>query len=282
MAWLASGRSYLPAEGVQEEGVDALVKLAQLPGPALLGHLSPSLHHSGHQQRQVAEDLLPLGLVLGNRELSWLTPRAQFLPLPTLGLGGVFYAPVPLCVPTGISFSTSAACASPAAPSPALWAAPQCQHRLPSPSHRFGFPLLESEVHQGQHCRAGECGQCLALALEERGDAEVRYQELCPSLSWFLGGTLLTTVFSMSLASSMYLWMSLLSQTSPVGLARPSSTCRRKDVRRSSPGGDRVGHRATSLGSSCPGPCLQGQPLALACSDRGGPMVGVQGEMWGG
>lgn len=93
---------------------------------------------------------------------------------------------------------------------------------------------------------------------------------------------MLTTPFNMSLASLMYFWMSLLSQTSRVRPARPSSTCRRKDVRRSSPGGDRVGHRATSLGSSGPGPCPQWQLLSLAGGDCGGPMVGVQGGDLGG
>lgn len=63
----------------------------------------------------------------------------------------------------------------------------------------------------------------------------LRYQELFPALC-FGGECILTALFSMSLASPMYFWMSLLSQTSRVGLAWPSSMCRRKDVRRSSPG----------------------------------------------
>lgn len=63
---------------------------------------------------------------------------------------------------------------------------------------------------------------------------------------------ILTVLFSMSLASLMYFWMSLLSQTSLVGLAWLSSMCRRKDVRRSSPERDVV-----TLGSSSPEPCLQ-------------------------
>lgn len=63
----------------------------------------------------------------------------------------------------------------------------------------------------------------------------MRYQELFPALG-FERECILTALFSMSLASPMYFWMSLLSQTSRVGLARPSSMCRRKDVRRSSPG----------------------------------------------
>lgn len=95
----------------------------------------------------------------------------------------------------------------------------------------------------------------------------MRHQELCLSLALGFGGDcILTALFSMSLASPMYFWMSLLSQTSRVGLARPSSTCRRKDVRRSSPGGDGVtlGTVLPSLGSSSPGPCLQQQSLAPA------------------
>lgn len=70
------GRSHLPAEGLQEqeEGVGVSVKLAQLPGPALLGHLALGLYHGTHQQCQVAQDLLPLGLILGEQAVSRLTP----------------------------------------------------------------------------------------------------------------------------------------------------------------------------------------------------------------
>lgn len=50
------------------------VKLAQLPGPALLGHLALGPHHSTHQQCQVAQDLPPLGLVLGEQAVSGLAP----------------------------------------------------------------------------------------------------------------------------------------------------------------------------------------------------------------
>lgn len=58
------------------------VKLAQLPGSALLGHLALSPRHGAHQQCQVAQDLPPLGLVLGERAVSGLAPGPNLFLCP--------------------------------------------------------------------------------------------------------------------------------------------------------------------------------------------------------
>ena len=59
-----------------------VVKLAELHGPALLGHLALGPCHGTHQQCQVAEDLLPLGLVLGEQAVSGLAPRPDLFLCP--------------------------------------------------------------------------------------------------------------------------------------------------------------------------------------------------------
>lgn len=101
----------------------------------------------------------------------------------------------------------------------------------------------------------------------------MRCQELCVSLALgFVGGGILTALFSMSLASRMYFWISLWSQTSRAGLARFSLTCRRKDVRRSSPGGDGA--------ALCSVPGSQGSAQPMGGAD--GPELGSgkAGEGW--
>lgn len=160
------------------------VKLAQLPGPALIAHLALGPCCSTHQQGQVTQDLPPLGLVLGEQTV---TPRASLLLVLTLDLDGVLYPPCATRYAYNHLVQHFWCLCQPKVPSPVLLAH-QCQHPPPSPSHRFGFPLLESEVHQGQHCRAAECRQGLALALVRR-DVKVRCQELCVSLVLgFMGG----------------------------------------------------------------------------------------------
>lgn len=104
----------------------------------------------------------------------------------------------------------------------------------------------------------------------------MRYQEPFPALC-FGGECILTALFSMSLASPMYFWMSLLSQTSRVGLARPSSMCRRKDVRRSSPGETGWDTLGTPLWAASAQGCDSPSPQL-----HGGPVVEVQGGGLGG
>lgn len=71
-----------------------LVKLAQLPGPALLGHLALGPRHGAHQQCQVTEDLSPLDLVLGEQAVSGLAPGPDlFLCPPYVWMG----SSSPLC-----------------------------------------------------------------------------------------------------------------------------------------------------------------------------------------
>lgn len=86
------------------------VKLAQLPGPALLAHLALGPCHSTHQQGQVTQDLPSLGLVLGEQTV---IPRVSLLPVPTLGLDGVLYPPCATRYAPSILFSISGACANP-------------------------------------------------------------------------------------------------------------------------------------------------------------------------
>lgn len=160
------------------------VKLAQLPGPALLAHLALGPCHSTHQQGQVTQDLPPLGLVLGEQTV---IPRVSLLPVPTLGLDGVLYPPCATRYAHKHLVQHFWCLCQPKVPSPVLLAH-QCQHPPPSPSYQFGFPLLESEVHQGQHCRTAEHRQGLALALVRR-DVKVRCQELCMSLALGFVGT---------------------------------------------------------------------------------------------
>lgn len=245
------------------------VKLAQLPGPTLIAHLALGSCCSTHQQGQVTQDLPPLGLIL---EEQTVTPRTSLLLVLTLDLDLVLYLPCATTYAYSHLVQHFWCLCQPKVPSPVLLAH-QCQHPPPSPSHRFGFPLLESEVHQGQHCRAAECRQGLALALVRR-DVKVRCQELCMSLVLgFMGDCILTTLFSMSLASTMYFWISLLSQTSRVGLARSSFTCRRKDVRRSNPGGDGF--------ALCIVPASLGRAKAAVASALPSPLVVLMAPWWG-
>lgn len=58
------------------------VKLAQLSGSALLGHLALGPCRSTHQQCQVAQDLPSLGLVLEEQAVSELTPGPDLFLCP--------------------------------------------------------------------------------------------------------------------------------------------------------------------------------------------------------
>lgn len=161
------------------------VKLAQLPVPTIVAHLALGCCCSTQQQGQVTEDLPALGLILGEQTV---TPRASLLPVLTLGPDGVLYPPCATRYAYKHLVQHFWCLCQPKVPSPVLLEH-ECQHPPPSPSHRFGFPLLESEVHQGQHCRAAEWRQDLALALVRR-DVRVRGARNCAGpWTWILWGT---------------------------------------------------------------------------------------------
>lgn len=107
-------RPHLPAKGLQEqeEGVGMSIELSQLIGSTFLAHLALSLCHSTHQQHQVAQDLVPLDLILWSSV--YTDPLAQgcrpIVPMPTLDTDGsstssAHNAPVPPTVPTSFLFS---------------------------------------------------------------------------------------------------------------------------------------------------------------------------------
>lgn len=77
-----------------------LVKLSQLPGPTLLGHLALGPCHGPHQQCQVTQDLPPLGLVLVEQAVSRVAPGSTHSSAhPGWGSSTL---PVPPRVHTGI------------------------------------------------------------------------------------------------------------------------------------------------------------------------------------
>lgn len=93
-----------------------LVKLSQLPGPTLLGHLALGPCHGPHQQCQVTQDLTPLGLVLGEQAVSRVAPGSTHssahpgwgsstLPVPPRVHTGIVWHFWCLCQPKG-SFSS--------------------------------------------------------------------------------------------------------------------------------------------------------------------------------
>ena len=180
-----------------------------------------------------------------------LTPLAlgcrPIVPVPTLDTDGSstsspHNAPVPPTVPTSFLFSLFGDRIPLLTQGLVLESHGHPSTILPTPLTDLFFHCRMLKSTKGRTTGQLSAGSAWHSLCWGRRAAAVRCQELLPALSCqpslvlgFGGHCFLTTLFSMSLASPMYFWISLLSQIGPIGLAWPSLTCRRKDVRSSSP-----------------------------------------------